>query len=144
MFDKVKVVLDRDSVCAGDDCVSHSIKQKFPANMITSELLIYLGNEYVPTIQKGNVIWAVFTSNLCTGFVGYIVVDENQEITVELEAEDTVITELFDRKAFRKTVFCRYYHSGNFTWRDSKTGDLIEKHKECKSLLEKVKRDRML
>lgn len=36
---------------------------------------------------------------------------------------------------------CRYYYSSIFSWTDGKTGKHIEKYPECKTFIEKVKKE---
>ena len=57
------IKLDRESVCMGDDVVSHDIKKDLPENMLVSELLLYLAT-YVPIVQ--NSVWVIVSrsSNL--------------------------------------------------------------------------------
>ena len=129
---------DRDSVCMGDDCMSHKMKIELSNIMITSMLLMKLSN-YVPRMK--NVVWAILSLNTKNKVIGYIVTDDSNNSSFELTNPDTNVEELFIRDIENISVYCRYYHQGTFSWIEGKTGKHIEKHINYPTLLEKVKHE---
>lgn len=124
----VSILLDRDSVCMGDDCNSHQKEITIDGNIFLSDFLKMV-SKYVPSMK--NVVWAVVSS---LDVIGYIITDEQRIASVEVCGDDQSIVNCNISK-----VFCRYFHSGSFSWRDGKTGEIVKKYPECKTLLEKVK-----
>ena len=94
-----KIVINRDSVCMGDDCMSHEKNLSINEDMTMIDLFEYL-IEYVPSMN--NVIWAVRSDK---GVCGYIITDENGKAVIELIDENQFImnTELHD-------IMCVYYY----------------------------------
>ena len=119
-----------DSVCMGDDCDSHEEKLYLSADMRLSELMRRLAG-YVPPMK--NVIWAVRSE---AGICGYIITDSDANASFELCGTDRTVEEMRIRE-----IMCKYYHSFSFSWIDGKTGNEVEKYSECRTLLEKVKKD---
>ena len=122
--------IDRDSVCMGDDCVSHEIIMNFPENARLSQLMQEL-IDYVPSMS--DVVWAVQSD---AGMCGYIITDRNTNASFELCGTDRLISEMQIRK-----VFCKYYYPSLFSYIEGGTGREIEKYSECSTFLEKVKKD---
>ena len=123
-----KITIDRDSVCMGDDCVSHDEEITVDENMKLADLLYYLAC-YVPAMK--DVVWAVCSDR---GLCGYIITDGEANASIEVYGENiTYSTKL-------KNVKCRYYHQNSFSWTDGKTGERVNKYTECSSLLEKEKK----
>ena len=61
MKTKNKIILTRDSVCAGDDCFAPHLK-KWPASMATdiNEVMQKLKDDYLPrNIEGGKATWIV-------------------------------------------------------------------------------------
>lgn len=58
---KVTLRLDRDSVCAGDDCVSHSARREVEASAPIAEVLQDVINGYLPTVA-GPATWVARVS----------------------------------------------------------------------------------
>jgi len=127
----MKIKFDRSSFCAADDCVSHIEKKKLPSDMPISELLKYTAT-YVPL--RKNSVWRI-TSNDSIVVFGYLITDSEGNTNIELSVEETTIKNLSV-----KDVYCSYFSEGRFTYRNGKSGELVEEYKECDSLLEKVKR----
>lgn len=50
--------LDRESVCMGDDCISHKVSRNFKQTMLIRDFLQELSN-HVPRMP--NVVWAVIS-----------------------------------------------------------------------------------
>lgn len=131
------VEYDRDSVCMGDDCMSHKTEKNHSGEMSVFSLLMDCAH-YVPNMH--NSIWAVVSSNTENLVIGYILTDENGNHTVETEQPDSTLEELFGTANKNSGVFCRYFHMGRFTWCDGETDSIVEEYPECKTLYEKVKK----
>ncbi len=101
-----------------------------PENMRLSELMQRLA-DYVPPMK--NVIWAI-RSNV--GICGYIITDSDANASFELYGMDMPVEEMQIRE-----VMCKYYYPSIFSWIDGQTGNRIEKYSECRTFLEKVKKD---
>ena len=125
------IMVDRSSVCMGDDCMPHKEELQINSRMKMSELLTVL-SEYVPTMHE--VVWAVCSGdNVC----GYIITDKDGNSEVEVNGEDKKAVTLIEKDE----VVCVYYYLGRFRWTDGETGELVEKYPECETLLEKVKKN---
>ena len=125
---KITVILNRDSICMGDDCFDHREQCSLNENMLFSEFLAILA-DYVPTMH--NIVWAVYTGN---DISGYIITDSDGSPTFDLCSEDKTIKELHITEAN-----CRHFYQSSFSWTDS-DGKIISKYEECPTLLEKVKK----
>jgi hypothetical protein len=130
----MEIKFDRSSFCAADDCVSHIEKKKLPSEMPISELLKYTAT-YVPL--RKNSVWRITSmSNVSIVVLGYLITDnEGNTTNIELSVEETTMKNLSV-----KDVYCSYFSESRFTYRNGKSGELVEEYKECGSLLEKVKR----
>ena len=127
---KLVLTLDRDSVSMGDDCESHRSFASLELTADVSRLLDWLIG-YVPTTR--NSVWAVCSVQ---GILGYIVTDSDGNTTTELRVPNQLLTEMHVQ-----SVQCRYYYAGRFSWINGETGERVEKHGACKTLLEKVKKE---
>jgi hypothetical protein len=127
----MEIKFDRSSFCAADDCVSHIENKKLPNDMLITELLKYI-TTYV-TLRK-NSVWRI-TFNDSNVVLGYLITVSEGNTTIELSVEETTIKILSV-----KNVYCSYFSENRFTYRNGKSGELVEEYKECGSLLEKVKR----
>lgn len=124
------IEVDRDSVCMGDDCLSHRTTMFIPENMRLSELMRRLA-QYVPLMR--NSIWAVRSDvDVC----GYITTDPDGNNSFELCGTDMSVARMEIHK-----IMCKYYYPSRFSWTDAQTGNRIEKYAECRTFLEKVKKD---
>lgn len=126
----ISIQVNRDSVCMGDDCNSHEVDMVLPENMLLSELLQRLAS-YVPSMK--NVIWAVRSD---AGMCGYIITDSHAIASFELCSVDMPVKEINISR-----IMCRYYYPSIFSWIDGQTGNRVEKYPECRTFLEKVKKD---
>lgn len=126
-----EILFDRDSVCMGDDCMSHIKTVQVEQKSFISDLLHQLA-DYVPSMK--NVVWMVKEQN---EIIGFIEMDEDANAKVYVNGKDTPIGTRFEKKE----LFCRYYYSSIFTWIDGKTGEHINKYTDCSTLLEKVMKD---
>lgn len=118
------ISIDRESVCMGDDCMPHKIERKFHRNSKLSELLTFL-TDYVPSMK--NVVWAVISLNTADKAIGYIIMDNNQNIDLEI-TEDLKLSKLFIKNITNISVFCRYFHGSSFPYQSSTK--LIDKVKK--------------
>lgn len=123
-----EIIFDRDSVCMGDDCMSHTKTVQVEQRSTISDLLYELA-DYVPSMK--NVVWMVKEKN---EVIGFIETNEDSKVKVYVNGKDMVIGTRFEKKE----LFCRYYYSSIFTWIDGNTGERINKYAECSTLLEKV------
>lgn len=135
------IKLDRESVCMGDDIVSHSIKKDLPENMLVSELLLYLTN-YVPIVQ--NSVWAIVSLNSENNVIGFIDTNRKNKYQIEINVPDTPLKNLFTRDINNISIVCRYFCEGKFSWINGETGEHIIKFKECSTSLEKVKQELLI
>lgn len=60
ILDPIHIILDRDSVCAGDDAFSHCIEFDIDSSDTISDLLKKVGEiSYLATIQGGKATWVI-------------------------------------------------------------------------------------
>lgn len=124
-----EIVLNRDSICMGDDCISHKKIFTIDDHMTMINLFEYL-IKYVPNMY--NAIWVIQSGkNIC----GYLITDDNGQVSIELVGENCLIM-----NTQMKDIMCRHYSSSSFTWIDGETGESVHKYDESLSLLEKVKK----
>lgn len=128
----ITILLDRNSVCAGDSCDSHEKEITLDGNTSLSALLVMLA-EYVPSMEE--VVWMVESD---TGLIGYIITDEQRHASVEVCGNDKTVG-----SCGIQSIKCIYCCNGHFTRIDRASGEKIEKYPECKTLLEKVKKTLM-
>ncbi len=125
-----KLIINRDSICMGDDCMSHEKSKTVNQDMTMIDLFEYI-IDYVPTMY--NVIWAVRSDK---GVCGYIITDDHGKASIELVKENQLLINMELNE-----IMCRYYYPASFTWIDGETGERVHKYSESLSFLEKVKKD---
>ena len=60
----MKIRVDRDSVCMGDDVLSHEIEFDVSEDMTVKDFFGFLEKErYLPSIQGNNVAWELHNRN---------------------------------------------------------------------------------
>ena len=60
----MKIIVDRDSVCMGDDVLSHEVEFEVPEDMTVKDLFDFLEMErYLPSVQGNNVAWELRNIN---------------------------------------------------------------------------------
>ena len=60
----MKIRVDRDSVCMGDDVLSHEIEFDVPEDMTVKDFFGFLEKErYLPSVQGNNVAWELRNRN---------------------------------------------------------------------------------
>lgn len=131
------IKLDRESVCMGDDIVSHSIKKDLPENMLVSELLLYLTN-YVPIVQ--NSVWAIVSLNSENEVIGFIDTNSQQKYQIEINVPDTPIKNLFTKDINNMSIVCRYFCESRFFELNDEFGAHIIKFRKSLTLVEKVEK----
>lgn len=126
----LRVIINRDSVCMGDDCESHKkILELSPATNVKE--LFRLLSSYIPHMD--NSVWVIKTQRKILGF---IIIETSGDLISEIDDPQ----ERLGNKLDEIQITCLYYPQGAFTLIDGKTGEHIEKYAECSTLLAKVKR----
>ena len=60
----MKIRVDRESVCMGDDVVPHETEFEIPEDMTVKEFFDFLERErYLPSVQGNNVAWELRNRN---------------------------------------------------------------------------------
>ena len=60
----MKIQVDRESVCMGDDVLLHEIEFEIPEDMTVKEFFDFLERErYLPSVQGNNVAWELRNRN---------------------------------------------------------------------------------
>lgn len=60
----MKIRVDRDSVCMGDDVLPHETEFEIPEDMTVKEFFDFLERErYLPSVQGNNVAWELRNRN---------------------------------------------------------------------------------
>lgn len=104
-----EVVLDRESVCMGDDVMSHKETRSFLENIKISEFIKVLV-DYVP--KMANSVWLIWGEQ---EIIGYIDFDASGNAKIEVEGEDAFLAKRFST-AEMPSITCIYYYSGKFSW----------------------------
>lgn len=103
---------DRESVCIGDDCNSHSENKFIQDSMLVSDLLLSLTN-YVPIIE--DTVWVIVSLDASNKVIGFIVTDKRRKNKIELNVVDTQIKNIFSKKDDAVSIVCRYYYTTKFS-----------------------------
>ncbi|MCM1090644.1 MAG: hypothetical protein NC092_02965 [Butyrivibrio sp.] len=91
------IQVDRDSICMGDDCLSHEVIMTLSEDTHLSELMQMLA-DYVPTMK--NVIWAIRSD---IAVCGYIITDSDANASFELCGADIPIKEMEIHEGYSMT-----------------------------------------
>ena len=60
----MKIRVDRDSVCMGDDVLPHEVEFEVPDDMTVKDFFGFLEKErYLPSVQGNNVAWELRNRN---------------------------------------------------------------------------------
>ena len=60
----MKIRVDRDSVCMGDDVLPHEVEFEVPEDMTVKDFFDFLEMErYLPSVQGNNVAWELRNRN---------------------------------------------------------------------------------
>ncbi|BCJ95497.1 hypothetical protein acsn021_30660 [Anaerocolumna cellulosilytica] len=116
----------------GDDCFSHAEEKEYDKSVTIAYVLEEI-THYVPSMY--NVVWTISSPD---DLVGFIITDNQGNAEIELNIQNKEIVKLFSSETGVE-LHCRYYHQSSFSWTDGKTGEYIEKYKECGTLIDKVK-----
>ncbi|MCM1062885.1 MAG: hypothetical protein NC420_00205 [Eubacterium sp.] len=128
--DNIIIQVDRDSVCMGDDCLSHEENMFIPEDMRLSELMRRLV-KYIPATT--NRMWVIWSDvDIC----GYIITDSDANASFAVCGMDLFVGNMKIHK-----IMCKYYDPSLFSWTDAETRNRVEKYSECGTFLEKVKKD---
>lgn len=99
------IEIDRNSVCMGDDCMSHRIKREFPDDSRLSEFFDYLV-KYV--IDMSSSVWVVRSLNSIDNTLGYIIRDKKRVLKLDTQ-EDKKLKEIFVEDLDDLSVVCIYF-----------------------------------
>lgn len=120
------VQLDRESVCMGDDAMSHKGIRDFPLDIKVSDFIEKL-TDYVPNMK--NSVWLIWDEKET---IGYLIFDSAGKAEIEVEGADGSLRNRLSTAEI-PAVTCIYYYNGKFSWVEEASGD---------TLLEKVKAGR--
>ena len=122
----MKIILQRASVCMGDDCNAPNEKiVQFDDNTTILEFLKYCAENYVPKMH--NSVWGIYDIDFRKKrVIGYIVTDSEGSISVFSSSEGKSISDVISGE-----VFFRYYYP-------QKTADLNDAE-DCFELYEKLR-----
>ena len=59
----MRIIIDRDAVCAADDVSWHREEFTVPDDMSIAGLFEFLEFKYIPVIAGNNVVWALYYHN---------------------------------------------------------------------------------
>ena len=124
----MQIKLNRNSVCMGDDCVSHETEKEYPHDMFVSDFLKSLSS-YLPPMK--NVVWLITSNNASDNAIGYFITDNLGNADIELNIDNTTLKDVFADNLNSAEIHCSYFHQNSFS---SYSGE---------TLLEKVKRSRI-
>ena len=63
----MRIIIDRDAVCAADDVSWHREKFTVPDDISIAGLFELLELKYIPVIAGNNVVWALYHHNIQVG-----------------------------------------------------------------------------
>ena len=63
----MRIIIDRDAVCAADDMSHHREEYTVPDDITITGLFEYLEFKYIPVIAGNNVAWALHHHNIEVG-----------------------------------------------------------------------------
>jgi Ran GTPase-activating protein (RanGAP) involved in mRNA processing and transport len=124
----MQIKINRNSVCMGDDCVSHEAEKEYPDNIFVSDFLKSLSS-YLPSMK--NVVWLITSNNALGNIIGYFLTDNLGNADIELNIDNTTLKDAFADNLSNAEIHCSYFHQKSFSSYDGET------------LLEKVKRSRI-
>lgn len=103
---QLRAIVDRDSVCAGDDCESHEAAFLTSAQTTVAEFLRQaMRASPLAGIAGGQATWLIDTAGYGNGCIG--VMAQQWERPELLLSEDTTVEQLFGER--QPTVFFRYW-----------------------------------
>lgn len=63
----MRIIIDRDAVCAADDASWHREEFTVPDNMSIAGLFEFLELKYIPVIAGNNVVWGLYHHDVEVG-----------------------------------------------------------------------------
>ena len=63
----MRIIIDRDAVCAGDDMNHHREEFVVPDDITIAGLFEFLEFKYIPVIARNNVVWALYHQDVEVG-----------------------------------------------------------------------------
>ena len=63
----MRIIIDRDAVCAADDMSHHREKFTVPDDITIAGLFEFLEFKYIPVIAGNNVVWALYHQDVEVG-----------------------------------------------------------------------------
>ena len=63
----MRIIIDRDAVCAADDVSWHREEFTVPDDMSIAGLFEFLELKYIPVIAGNNVVWALYHHDIEVG-----------------------------------------------------------------------------
>ena len=63
----MRIIIDRDAVCAGDDMNHHREEFTVPDDITIAGLFEFLEFKYIPVIAGNNVVWALYHHDVEVG-----------------------------------------------------------------------------
>lgn len=122
----LQIVLDRESVCMGDDVMSHKGTRDFPLDIGVSDFIAKLV-DYVPNME--NSVWLIWGEKET---IGYLIFDSTGKAEVEVEGTNISLRERLSTSEI-PSVTCIYYYPSKVSWVDDAAGaTLLEKVKAAR------------
>ena len=63
----MRIIIDRDAVCAGDDINHHREEFVVPDDITIASLFEFLEFKYIPVIAGNDVVWALYHHDIEVG-----------------------------------------------------------------------------
>jgi len=63
----MRIIIDRDAVCAADDMSHHREEFTVPDGITIASLFKYIEFKYIPVIAGNNVVWALYHHDIEVG-----------------------------------------------------------------------------
>ena len=111
----MKIIVDRDSVCAGDDIYNHEMTFEVPESLTVAEFFNFVQNHgFLAAIQGNDVAWGLQNS---TGKIG-----EYFTKTGEVTHPEVSIKDKMDEAGGNPHFFVRYYSNPEWARENSDGG----------------------
>ena len=111
----MKIIVDRDSVCAGDDSFIHEMTFEVPENFTVAEFFNLLqGHRFLASIQGNDVAWGLRNR---TGKIG-----EYFTKTGEVTHPEVHIKDKMDEAGGNPHFYVRYYSNPEWARENSNGG----------------------
>ena len=111
----MKIIVDRNSVCAGDDAFGHEMTFEVPESLTVAEFFKFVeGHGFLASIQGNDVAWGLQNR---TGKIG-----EYFTKTGEITHPEVSIKDKIDEAGGNPTFFVRYYSKPEWARENSNGG----------------------